>query len=433
MNKSVWQDNIKMRETPSLVGDIKTDVLIIGGGLAGVLTAYILKEKGIDCIVAEAEKTGFGTTKNTTGKITFQHGLIYEKLLNSFGKEIASGHLGAHKKALLKYEELAKGIDCDFEQRDNYVYSLTDREKCENEVAALEKIGYKALFCESTELPFKTAGAVKFEKQAQFNPMKFLSGIAGGLNIYENTRILSVEDNVAFGERGTIAAEKIIVATHFPFLNLHGSYFLKLYQHRSYVLGLKGAADLVGMYVDEDKTGLSFRNYGDLLLLGGGSHRTGSKGGGWAELRRFAKENYPDATEQYHWAAQDCMSLDGMAYIGNYSKHTPNVYVATGFNKWGMTGAMVSAQLLADAVSGVKNEYAEVFSPSRSILKPQLLVNGAHSVANLLMPTKKRCTHLGCALKWNPQEHSWDCPCHGSRFTAEGKVLENPANKNLRE
>ncbi len=433
MNKSVWQKDINLREMPSLSGDIKTDVLIIGGGLAGVLTARFLKEKGIDCIVAEAEKIGFGTTRNTTGKITFQHGLCYKKFLDASGMDIAVGYLAAHKNALLKYEELSEKIDCDFEHRDNYVYSLTDRQKCEDEVAALEKIGYKASFCEDTELPIKIAGAVKFEKQAQFNPMKFFCGISQGLNIYENTRVLSVEGNTATTERGTITAKKIIVATHFPFLNWHGSYFLKLYQHRSYVLGLKDAQRLKGMYVDEEKTGLSFRNYGDLLLLGGGGHRTGSKGGGWAELRHFAKENYPDATEQYHWAAQDCISLDGMAYIGNYSKHTPNVYVATGFNKWGMTGAMVSAQLLADAVCGNKNGYAEVFSPSRSILKPQLLINGVHSATNLIMPTKRRCTHLGCALKWNPQEHSWDCPCHGSRFTAEGEVLENPANKNLKD
>ena len=433
MNESVWQQDIKTEEFGSLSGNIKTDVLIIGGGLAGVLTARFLKEKGIDSIIAEGERVGFGTTKNTTGKITFQHGLIYDKLLRSFGKETASGYLAANKKALLRYEELCKNIDCDFEHRDNYVYSLTDRQKCEDEVIALEKIGYKASFCDSTELPVKIAGAVKCNNQAQFNPMKFLSGISHGLNIYKNTRVLSVDGNTATTERGKITAEKIIVATHFPFLNLHGSYFLKLYQHRSYVLGLKGAQSLNGMYVDEEKTGLSFRNYGDLLLLGGGSHRTGSKGGGWAELRHFAKKNYPDATEQYHWAAQDCMSLDGMAYIGNYSKNTPNVYAATGFNKWGMTGAMVAAMQLSDAVCGIKNEYAEVFSPSRSILKPQLLVNGAHSVVNLLMPTTKRCTHLGCALKWNPYEHSWDCSCHGSRFTADGKVLENPANKNLRE
>lgn len=433
MNESVWQKDINIRERMSLSGDIKTDVLIIGGGLAGVLTASLLKERGIDCIIAEGERVGFGTTKNTTGKITFGHGLIYDKLLRSFGKDIVSGYLGANKKALLKYEELCKAIDCDFEHKDNYVYSLTDRQKCEDEVIALEKIGYKATFCENTELPFKIAGAVKHPNQAQFNPMKFLSAISKGLDIYEDTRILSVEDNIAFAERGTITAEKIIVATHFPFLNLHGSYFLKLYQHRSYVLGLKGAESLNGMYVDEEKTGLSFRNYGNLLLLGGGSHRTGSKGGGWAELRHFAKGNYPDATEQYHWAAQDCMSLDGMAYIGNYSKNTPDVYVATGFNKWGMTGAMVAAKQLSDKVCGIKNEYAEVFNPSRSILKPQLFINGAHSVANLIMPTTKRCTHLGCALKWNPQEHSWDCSCHGSRFTSDGKVLENPANKNLRE
>lgn len=431
MNESVWQKSVDLPDFPTLHGNKKTDVLIIGGGLTGILTAYFLKERGIDYILVEGEKICFGTTKNTTGKITFQHGLIYEKMLNSFGKDIAAGYLAANRDALFKYSEMAKEIDCDYEVRDNYVYSVSDRKKCENEITALEKIGYKAFFCEDTELPIKIAGAVKFEKQAQFNPLKFISQIADGLNIYENTRVLELGKNFALTEKGKITAEKIIVTTHFPFLNKHGSYFLKLYQHRSYVLGLKGAESLNGMYVDDQKTGLSFRNYGDLLLLGGGGHRTGKQGGGWSELRSFAKVHYSGAKEEYHWAAQDCMSLDDIAYIGNYSKNMPDLYVASGFNKWGMTGAMTAAMQLCDSVCGLKNKYAEVFAPSRSILKPQLLINGFETTTNLLTPTKKRCTHLGCALKWNPQEHSWDCACHGSRFSNSGKVLENPANKNL--
>ena len=192
---------------------------------------------------------------------------------------------------------------------------------------------------------------------------------------------------------------------------------------------MKNAQNVSGMYVDGKKTGLSFRNYGNFLLLGGGSHRTGKQGGNWAELREFAKNNYPDAKEVTSWAAQDCMSLDEIPYIGNYSKNTPDLYVATGFNKWGMTSSMVSAMILSDMIQGKKNDYAEVFNPSRSILKPQLFINGFESAINLLTPTTKRCPHLGCALKWNKAEHSWDCPCHGSRFTEDGKVLDNPTNK----
>lgn len=233
-------------------------------------------------------------------------------------------------------------------------------------------------------------------------------------------------------EHGTITADKIIVATHFPFLNKHGSYFLKMYQSRSYVMAFEQAPQVDGMYVDEAQKGLSFRNYKDLLLIGGGDHRTGKQGGNWKELAEFAGKYYPGAKETYRWAAQDCMTLDGVPYIGHYSGHTPELYVATGFHKWGMTSSMVSAGILADLVLGKENPCADIFSPSRSMLHPQLIANAFEAVMNLLTPTGKRCPHMGCALKWNPQEHSWDCPCHGSRFTEDGKLINNPATGDLK-
>ena len=127
------------------------------------------------------------------------------------------------------------------------------------------------------------------------------------------------------------------------------------------------------------------------------------------------------------------MSLDSVPYIGQYSKNTPDFYVATGFNKWGMTSSMVAAELLTDLILGKPNDFADLFSPSRSMLRPQLAVNGFESVVGLLTPSKKRCPHLGCALKYNKAEHSWDCPCHGSRFSESGRVLDNPANGNLKK
>ena len=206
---------------------------------------------------------------------------------------------------------------------------------------------------------------------------------------------------------------------------------MKLYQHRSYCLALENVPPLRGMYVDESETGLSFRMNGDLLILGGGSHRTGKQGGNWAELEAFAAKHYPNARIRCRWATQDCMTLDGIPYIGPYSRRTPDLYVATGFNKWGMTSSMVAANILTDLVCGRDNPYEKVFSPSRSILHPQLAVNGFEAVANLLSFSKKRCPHMGCALKWNPQEHSWDCPCHGSRFEEDGKRIDNPATDDL--
>lgn len=429
--RSLWKATASLPEFPELVGDVRTDVLIIGGGIAGILTAYLLHEKGVRYVLVEKERICSGTTGNTTAKITFQHGLIYDKILKSDGTEAARKYLAANRAAFDKYAELCGKTECDYEIKDNYVYSTNDRRKLEKEVEALEKIGYIADLCENVPLPVKTVGAVKFPDQAQFNPLKFLSSVAEGLNIYENTFVREMRGNTAVTDKGKIRADTVIAATHFPFINKHGSYFLKLYQHRSYVIALENAQDVNGMYVDECDTGLSFRNYEGLLLLGGGGHRTGKKGGNWAELRAFAAKKYPDSREKHFWATQDCMSLDGIPYIGRYSAKTHGFYVASGFNKWGMTGSMTAAMLLSDMILGKRNGFASVFDPSRSIVKPQLFINGAEAVCNLLTPSKKRCPHLGCALKWNEAERSWDCPCHGSRFTEHGRVLDNPANGDL--
>lgn len=429
--KSLWEMNSDMPVFEQLKSDIKTDVLIIGGGAAGLLTAYFLDKSGVDYVLAEKGRICGGVTKNTTAKVTFQHGLIYSKLLKSAGFEKAAMYLESNREAFNKYKELCDSVDCSFEIKNNYVYSVNSSEKLENELEALHKIGYDAGFIRDLPIPIKTAGAVCFPHQAQFNPMQFFSQISKNLKIRENTFVREMQGNTAVTDYGKIYADKVIITTHFPFINKHGGYFLKLYQHRSYVIALENAQNVDGMYVDEDKKGLSFRNYGNYLLLGGGSHKTGKEGGNWAELREFANTNYPDSDEKLFWATQDCMSLDNIPYIGQYSKNTTDLYVASGFNKWGMTGAMVSAMLLCDLINGKKNDYSELYNPSRSIIHPQLFVNGFESAVNLLTVSKKRCPHLGCALKWNKAEHSWDCPCHGSRFSEKGKLLDNPANGNL--
>ncbi len=430
--ESVWQTNTKLPEFPKLDRDTKTDVIIIGGGIAGILTAYFLHQNGVNYILVEKDRICSCTTQNTTAKITFQHGLIYQKILKSSDAEAAQKYLNANKAAFEKYAEMCRNIQCDYEIKDNYVYSVNDRRTIENEINALSRIGYKAEFCVNLPIPIKTVGAVKFPKQAQFDPLKFISAIAHGLNIYENTFVREMIGTTAVTDKCRIKADKVIVTTHFPFINKHGSYFLKLYQHRSYVIALDNAQSVNGMYVDENHKGMSFRNYRDLLFVGGGGHRTGEIGGNWNELRNFAKRCYPNAKEKYHWAAQDCMSLDGMPYIGKYSRNTPNLYTASGFNKWGMTSSMVSAMILSDIVMGRQSDYADIFSPSRNIIKPQLFINSGKAIKNLLTPTTKRCPHMGCALKWNSAEHSWDCACHGSRFSDAGKVLDNPANGNLK-
>lgn len=431
--ESIWSETTELPHFKRLEGEIKTDVLIIGGGITGLLCAYFLEKQGVDYMLVERNRICCGVTQNTTAKITAQHGLIYHKMLNSIGVERTRMYLEANQNAVRKYYEICAGIDCDFEEQSNYVYSVHNRKKIEKEADALQKAGFNPIVTEAVELPVANVGAVGLKHQAQFHPLKFVSQIAGGLNIYERTFVKKLMKHTAVTENGRIKFKKLIFATHFPIDNKHGLYFLKMYQNRSYVLALENAQQINGMYVDEAKKGMSFRNYGKYLLIGGGSHRTGKKGGCWQELRSFARIKYPDSKEVCCWAAQDCMTLDGIPYIGRYSKNMPECYVATGFNKWGMTSAMTAAMILTDMVLEKRNIYAPVFNPSRNMMKPQLLLNGCEAAAGLLTFTPRRCPHLGCALKWNPVEHSWDCSCHGSRFTRNGRLLDNPANGNLFE
>ncbi len=427
--KSIWETDAPRVRFDALKHNKSTDILIVGGGIAGILCAYKLKNAGADCMLAEAAEICGGITKNTTAKITLAHGLLYDKMIKRYGREKARLYAEAQSHAIEAYATLCKGIDCDFETKDAYVYTIDDRKKIEKEAAALSHLGVRAEFQTACELPFAIAAAVRVRDQAQFHPLKFLYEIAKDLPIFEHTKVLELTPRAARTNHGTITYKKLIIATHFPLLNKHGLYPLKLYQHRSYVLALKGAQRVDGMYVDASHTGLSFRSYGDLLLLGGGGHRTGKQGGCWQELENFAKLHYPSAEIVGKWATQDCMTLDGVPYIGQYARSTPDMFVATGFHKWGMTNAMVAADILCDLVQEKKNPYAAVFSPSRAMLHPQLAVNALESTIGLLTPTAPRCPHLGCALKYNRAEHTWDCPCHGSRFTAQGELIDNPATE----
>lgn len=433
MEHSLWEAQCALPSFPKLEEDIKTGVLIVGGGMAGILCAHTLARDGVNYLLIEAGRIGDGVTRNTTAKITSQHGLVYDRLIRQFGPEAARLYWEANEAAIGRYRDLSQSVDCDFETKDNYIYSIDSRDSLEKELSALRQLNIPAEFVKDLCLPMRTAGAVAFRNQAQFHPLKFLANISRNLNIREHTKAKEFIGNRVITDSGTITAEKIIIATHFPLLNKHGGYFLKMYQQRSYVLALKNAMNGNGMYLDGAENGLSFRNQGDILLLGGGGHRTGKQGTAWAGLEAFAQRHFPEARQICRWATQDCITLDGMPYIGRYGKHTPNLYVATGFNKWGMTSSMVSAMILGDLVQGKENPYAAVFSPDRTMLRPKLFVNALESTANLLTPTKPRCPHLGCALKWNPQEHSWDCPCHGSRFSKGGKLLNGPATDDWKE
>jgi glycine/D-amino acid oxidase-like deaminating enzyme len=430
--ESIWKKTAELPEFHTLTKDIRTKVLIIGGGMAGILCAYFLQRSGVDYCLLEADTICSGVTGNTTAKITSQHGLIYDSLISRAGREIADGYLCANELALKRYKDLGWLIDCDMKEVDSYVFDRMDAEKLKREAAAVMQLGFPAEYVGQVDLPFETAGAVRFPNQAQFHPLKFVAAIAKNLNIYEHSPVREMTEYFALTDHGSVAAEKVIVATHFPFINRRGSYFVKLYQERSYVLSLKNTEIPDGIYLEAKKGGLSLRGYEDTLLLGGITHRTGKEPDGFEKLREQAKLYFPEAEITGQWAAQDCMTLDGLPYIGNYSSSTPDLFVAGGFGKWGMTGAMISAIVLSDLVQGRENEFAAIFNPSRGILKPQLAINMWEAMKGILKPhVKNRCTHMGCVLHWNAKEQTFECPCHGSCFDASGEVLENPARHKL--
>lgn len=418
--------------TKKLNESIKTDVLIIGGGIAGILCAYRLSRAGVDCVLVEKERILEGVTRNTTAKITAQHGLIYNKINKMYGREKAQQYYEIQMKALEEYRKLADKIPCDMENKTSYIYSLDDRGKLEKELKMYEILDIPYIWKEESMLPFKIAGAVGMENQAQFNPGKLLLKLAEDLKVYENTQVLEIKKNKVLTKSGEIEAKKIILATHFPMINIPGGYFAKMYQHRSYAIALRDGIQLDGMYMDEKKDGFSFRNYKNYLILGGGAHKTGTKGGGYNVLEKLAEREYSENQIQFKWSTQDCMTLDGIPYIGKHSRSRENIMVATGFNKWGMTSSMAAALVLEEMIMKGKSQYEELYSPQRSIMHPQLMINLGSAVGNILRPGR-RCSHMGCALRWNIQERTWDCPCHGSKFDERGNVLENPAKTRLKK
>ena len=475
--KSIWSESVSGKMRSSLGENIHTNTVIIGGGMAGILTAYFLVQAGVPCVVVEADRIGSGQTKNTTAKVTSQHGLIYEKLLQSEGLEKAKQYARANQEAIERYRNLAGILKNDVEWRDcsSYLYTRQDTKKLQREFEAAQKLGIQAELTEKTSLPFEVKQALEFKRQGQIHPLKFLYSIAENITVYEKTKVKCVEEHVVKTDSGEIYAKHIVFACHYPFQNRPGYYFLRMHQERSYVLAIKSGGILEGVYYGIDEDGVSLRQWGEYLLLGGGSHRTGKKicGNPYEYLTHVADEYWPGCPEAARWSAQDCMTLDKIPYIGQYSRSRPYWYVATGFQKWGMTGSMVSAMILSDLICKRKSKYAEVFSPLRFHMQTSVgpfFNESGHAAAGLMKqaagaPEEKlealrpgqggtieqggrkygaykdesgkiykisvRCPHLGCQLQWNEVEKSWDCPCHGSRFDYRGRRLDEPAQEDI--
>lgn len=473
--KSIWSETTEITERGSLPSNSSTEVAVIGAGMAGILTAYFLKCQGRKVMVLEADRIAGGQTKNTTAKITSQHGLIYSKLISKYGIENARLYAKANQEAIRKYQSIIEEnhIDCDFERLSSFLYSTQDRESLMQEAQAAVKLGLPASFRENISLPFQTAGAVCFEHQAQFHPLKFIKALAQDITVYENTMVHAVKEHTIYTNRGTVTAQYIVFATHYPFPIVPGFYFIRQHQERSYVVAYSGTKHLDGMYYSIDDQGLSLRNYKDLLFIGGGAHRTGKheSGGSYTFIREQAEKYFPGGRETACWSAQDCKTHDELPFIGRYSSFRPYWYVATGFKKWGMTLSMISAMMISDEICGVENPYRKLFSPQRwhplvaakdfmidlgtsvrgllaayhiwscgkeSDLKPGQggivrkglrRYGGYRDEAGTVHRISIRCPHMGCELLWNPDERSWDCPCHGSRFDYDGNLIDNPAQK----
>lgn len=474
---SIWEKDASFETRSQWQGEGTAEAVIIGAGITGILTAHMLKKKGVDCILLEGSRTASGQSRNTTAKITSLHGLLYDQLIKDFGKEKAALYAKANEEAISHYESLIKeeSISCHFEKLPAFVYTTEDSSSIEKEVDAARECGISAEFTDKVNLPFSVKGAVRFPDQAQFNPLEFLSALAKPLTIYENSRVTGIEKDTVITKEGKIKAKHIIMTSHYPFLLTPGYYFARMHQERSYCLALKTPYPLDGTYKEDKKEGISFRRYEDLLILGGSGHRTGENktGGQYKALRALAEQYFPGALETCCWSAQDCQTLDGIPYIGHFSEQTPNWYVATGFGKWGMSTAMAAAEILSDLVTGKENPYEEVFTPQRFKLSASigsLLNETKHSAVGLVLKKLKpvpsdlsclepetgkvveldgekvgvykdkhgviyavdpKCTHLGCQLEWNEEEQTWDCPCHGSRFDYDGKLLDEPADESI--
>ena len=491
---SLWIETTKdeMKLNP-LKKDEETEICVIGAGLFGLTTAYYLTKNGRKVTVLEKGNIGEKVSGKTTGKITSQHGLFYDHLISDYGVEYAKKYLLANEQAISNIKTIIEEeqIDCDLCMENAYIYTTEQDEvpEIEKEAEALEKLGKHSEIVSKTELPLKIKCALKVERQAQFHPRKYMLGLCKKIlkknKIYNYTTALDVEKHgdgyIVHTDRGDVLAKYIVLATHFPIINMPGFYFTKMYQSTSYVIAVETERKLPeGIYINNKEPIYSFRttkyNGKDILLIAGSDHRTGEavpNNEYYENLEKMAKKLYPDSKILFKWNTRDCISLDKIPYIGEFSNFMKNVYVGTGFKKWGIAFSNVAANIVADKILEKENEYEETFSATR--MKPiknrwevkNMLEETVNSIAlnkfkiepfninqiendngaivqingenvgiykditGKIYAVKPNCTHLGCLLSWNNIDKTWDCPCHGSRFDYKGREIYEPAIKDL--
>ena len=424
--KYYWEENINIKQFPKLKEDIEVDVLIIGGGITGILCAHELAKRKVNYALVEQHKIGKNTSKKTTAFITAQHEKLYQDIIKEKGKEVAKKYLDINLKAIDKYKELSKIYDFDFKECTSALYSSKSKDIILKEKEALDSLDYNVELISTLPLNFPIELGIKFSNQASLHPLKLISELSKNLIIYENTKIKVISDNHAYTSKNKIKFKNVIITTHYPFINFSGFYYAKLTQRRSYVCALKHET-FEGTFSSIDDDGVYFRAHNNYLIIGGNDRDNKEK------VSSIFKDKVQKIFEQkidYSWSGQDCITLDGIPYIGRYDRFHKNYYVATGFNLWGFTWAMASSFILLDIMDN-KNKY-DFLSPQRHLNKKELISNISNSIKNLVTLKTPRCKHLGCALTWNELENTWECPCHGSRYDSNGKVIDGPAKKNIK-
>ncbi|CCQ97617.1 putative Rieske 2Fe-2S iron-sulfur protein yhfW [[Clostridium] ultunense Esp] len=492
--ESYWLSSTPTTNYPTLNKDVDVDIAIVGGGLVGISCAYLLHKEGFKITILESDRICQGATAHTTAKITSQHGLIYNKILSKMGMELAQQYAEANEWAIHEIKRIAEenDIDCDYVPQSAFVYTQQDKyiQEIENEVKAALSLGIKASYVEKISFPISIKGAIRFENQAQFHPRKYLLGLANiihnnGVQIYENTRVINIEEDnnytIITEQEKKIRAKKVIIASQYPFYNKHGIYFARIFPIRSYIIGIKVKEKYPGgMYINAENPTRSLRQQntenGELILVVGSNHMTGKSHDTekhYEALIDFANQIFTVEDIPNRWSTQDYTTLDGIPYVGNFTSNTPNIYVATGFQQWGMTNSMVSAMIIRDLIVKEESRWQDVYNPSRKniIASAKNFISGNLNVAAQLLDGKlsplpkdiriepgegkvikiegervgayrdekgtlhlvnTTCPHMGCELNWNSAERSWDCPCHGSRFTYKGEIIEGPSVKPLR-
>jgi glycine/D-amino acid oxidase-like deaminating enzyme len=444
--RSLWFDGMERAERPALDRDIGVDVAVIGAGIVGLTTALLLEREGMSVAVLEMRHVGAGATGHTTAKLSSLHGLTYRKLASSLGRDRARAYGEANEAGIARVFELAGdlGIDCDLRRKPNYTYAedAADLDQVREEANIAAELGLPAAYVEDLDLPYAVAGAVRFDEQAEFHPVKYLDGIAASLDgtVYERTTATGIgSGHVNTARAPRVAADHVVVATHLSFLD-RGLYFARCHPERSYVVAGRVERPPAGMYISTESPAHSIRAHGDWLLVGGESHKTGQAdaAGRYARLEGWARERF-GLEPELHWATQDQMPVDGVPYVGRHDPVSSNLWVATGFKKWGLAMGTAAAELLAAQIAGRDHRWAELFDPNRLRARasaPTLAKENANVAYHFFADRVRkhgapRCTHLGCLLDWNDAERTWDCPCHGSRFAEGGEVIEGPAVRPL--